>query len=337
MRNNSADKIHIELHADDYGESIHTSEDIIELMKCGYLDGISILSNMSIYPECERMLLDAVPELPFVPYMSVHINPIEGCSLTETRAENGTAAYAETVRLLPWTWKNLFFLSLHLPVRDNTGRRMKYSEVYAQLQTEISEQLRLAMELIDHVIARADERGIPVRSRGLRIDSHQHSHLLPIVWKAMISVMGEGQLEYIRTSHEPLRPFIKHMALGFGLVGFVKNRILAILAPKCERYLTSRNIKPAYLWGLIMTGHMDIDRISVIMPDMLEACRKRGYDLELNIHPGRMLSSETTPEVPEDSARNFYLTDDRALEAQTVRRFREMMTKYVDEGIVTYD
>lgn len=330
------EKIHIELHADDYGESMHTTEDILELMKGGYLDGVSILANMSIYPECEQMLTDAVPELPFIPFLSVHINPIEGKSLIDDR-------------LLPWTWKKLFFVSLHLPVRDNTGRRMKYGEVYAELQAEIREQITRASGLIERVIARADECGIPVRSRGLRIDSHQHVHLLPIVWRALVSVLdagsglsegsglGSARLEYIRTSHEPLGPFMKHLALGFSPVGFVKNRVLASMAPKAEKYMKARNIRPAYLWGLIMTGHMDLDRISVIMPDMLKYCSRHGYNLELNIHPGRMLTSESTPEVPEESAREFYMTDDRAMELQTVRRFHDHMLKYVDEGRVTYE
>lgn len=317
-------KIHIELHADDYGESIHTSEDILELMKGGYLDGVSILANMSIYPECERMLLDAVPQLPFIPYLSVHVNPIEGRSLIDGR-------------ILPWTWKNLFFVSLHLPVRDNTGRRMKYDEVYTQLQSEIREQILRAADLIDRAIARADELNIPVRSRVLRIDSHQHVHLLPIVWRVLMSMPEMNKCEYIRTSHEPLGPFMKHLALGFNPVGFVKNRVLAMMAPKAEKYLKARNIRPAYLWGLVMTGHMDIDRINVIMPDMLKLCERKGYDLELNIHPGRMLASESTPEIPEESASDFYLTDDRAMELQTVRRFHDHIAKYVDEGRVTYE
>ncbi|MBQ9334734.1 MAG: ChbG/HpnK family deacetylase [Lachnospiraceae bacterium] len=334
--NKNNEKIHIELHADDYGESMHTTEDILELMKGGYLDGVSILANMSIYPECERMLIDAVPDLPFIPYLSVHINPIEGKSLIDDR-------------LLPWTWKKLFFVSFHLPVRDNTGKRMKYDEVYAQLQAEIAAQISRATDLIDRVITRADECGIPVRSRGLRIDSHQHVHLLPIVWRALVSVLDNGfglsegpglgfaRIEYIRTSHEPLGPFMKHLALGFSPVGFVKNRVLACMAPKAEKYLKSRNIKPAYLWGLIMTGHMDLERISSIMPDMLKFCGKHGYDLELNIHPGRMLTSESTLEVPEESARDFYMTDDRAMEMQTVRRFHDYIRRYVDEGRVTYE
>ena len=54
----------------------------------------------------------------------------------------------------------------------------------------------------------------------------------------------------------------------------------------------------------------------------------KGYDLEINIHPGRMTASEMDDEIPRESAETFYLSDNRCMEAQTVRAFHDRMREY---------
>ncbi len=308
--------IRIELHADDYGETVNTSKEMIDLMKGGYLDGISIIPNMHEFETTSRMLTEAVPNLPFVPYISIHINAVEGRSLQTPDAG-----------VLPWTWAKLFLISYHLPVKDNTGRRMKYQEVLGRLTQEIRQQIIKGSDTVNEVLRKAESCNISVKWSGaLRIDSHQHAHLIPIVWKALIRVISEDNLhvDYIRTSHEPLWPFIRHLrfgANGITFIGLIKNRILAVNAPKAERYLKGHGIRPAFMWGLIMSGHMDIQRIEKVMPYMIRVCERKGYDLELNIHPGRMLECEMTDEIPREAAEDFYLSDNRSLEAETARAF----------------
>ena len=68
----------IDVHADDYALTVHTSADILECMKKGKLNSISIVPNMSCFEECMDMLYKAVPTLPFLPAMSVHLDFVEG-------------------------------------------------------------------------------------------------------------------------------------------------------------------------------------------------------------------------------------------------------------------
>ena len=332
-------QVQIELHADDYGESVHTSEDILELMKAGCLDGISILTNMHCFEETSRMLLEAVPELPYVPYLSVHVDVVEGRSLIPGPAPGGDTSSETGIWMspvLPWNWKKLFCLSYHIPARDLAGKPMRYGETQTRITGEVRQQIRRGWELILEVYALADEHGIPCKSKGLRIDSHQHAHLIPVVWEALMQVVAEGspEIEYIRTAHEPFGVFFKHLGQAWNPIGFVKNRILAVHAPKVEKYILGHGLKPAYMWGLLMSGHMDMDRVEAIMPDMMRKCARKGYDLEINIHPGRMTASETNDEIPRESAETFYLSDNRCMEAQTVRAFHDRMREYysITEG-----
>ena len=66
--------IELDIHADDYGLTLHTSRDILECMKKGKLDSISVLTNMSCSGKCMELLAETIPELPFLPAMSRFLN-----------------------------------------------------------------------------------------------------------------------------------------------------------------------------------------------------------------------------------------------------------------------
>ena len=64
----------------------------------------------------------------------------------------------------------------------------------------------------------------------LRIDSHQHTHLIPVVADALFEVLEENQweVEYIRNAKEPIGPFLKMNSLysSYQAINFVKNILL---------------------------------------------------------------------------------------------------------------
>lgn len=51
--------VRIDIHADDFGESVHASRDILECLKDGKLNSISVLANMSCFEECVRLYREA--------------------------------------------------------------------------------------------------------------------------------------------------------------------------------------------------------------------------------------------------------------------------------------
>ena len=89
-------KNRIDIHADDYAYSIHTSLDMIECMKAGCLDSISIICNTNYFEKSMDLLYDAIPQFPFLPMMSIHLNIPEG------KAESA---------LFPMSWRKLFLSS----------------------------------------------------------------------------------------------------------------------------------------------------------------------------------------------------------------------------------
>ena len=70
----------IDIHADDYALTVNTSKDMLECMKAGKLNSISIVPNTSVFEECMGLLYQEIPTLPFLPLMSVHLDFVEGAA-----------------------------------------------------------------------------------------------------------------------------------------------------------------------------------------------------------------------------------------------------------------
>lgn len=303
--------IKIDIHADDYALTKHTSEDILECMREGKLNSISIIPNMSCFDECMELLYNEIPNLPFLPPMSVHINLVEGKSLNE-----GTAAEAFNPEgFIVSSWKNLYMWSYLLGSKN----RLRLT-----IEEEIAAQIKKGQEAIDKCIEIAKKSEVPCFQSGLRIDSHQHTHMIPLVWKGCIKAIQSGnyKVEYIRNSYEPLVVFYKNKETRktYKPVNVVKNRILALHSKKVDRFCDKNSLKKMRLWGLIMSGNMDYYRIGTLLNDVSAFCDKQNRTLEILFHPGTLLESEITKELNEDAVKDFYLSSGRAAEKDAVMR-----------------
>ncbi len=293
----------IDLHADDYAYSLNTSRDILDCLSCGALDSISIICNTSQFKECMDLFYAAIPSFEKLPLLSVHLNLCEGFQSSE---------------LLPMSWGQLFLASYSL-------KRKKYKAI---LKQEIRRQLTETQNVIERCIAIAKENGVPVKQNGLRIDSHIHTHPIPIVWESLIEVIAEDKLEveYIREPSEPLSVYLKENSLWFTYdpINLIKNRILRFYSHKIHRYLTKQGKTSMYLWGLVMSLHMDFDRIKVLWPAMCRKADRDGRDLELLFHPGTALESEYTKEMNAKYFKDSNTSKNRGIEKESVLQIKEI-------------
>ena len=138
----------IDIHADDYALTPNTSRDMLACMEKGLLDSISIVPNMSCFEECMELLYQKIPELPFLPKMSVHLDFVEGRCLAGKEKAPVLVGREETVMGL--SWGKLFLLS-YMPWKKRT--------VKTQLKLEIREQLKEVNAVIDRAVETAKEAG----------------------------------------------------------------------------------------------------------------------------------------------------------------------------------
>lgn len=300
-----------DIHADDYALTLNTSKDMLSCMRAGKLNSISIVPNMNCFEDCMSLLYEEIPGLPFLPLMSVHLDFVEGRSLAGKEAAPDLVKPGDD--LMGLGWGGLFAAS-YLP-----GKRKK---IKSQLKREIKAQIGRVQEAVEKCISIAQKAGVPCAQKGLRIDSHQHAHMIPVVWEAVLQVISEEgyQVEYIRNSKEPLWVFLTDVSLykTYRPINFVKNRLLDLYSHKADRYCKARGMRQMYLWGLVMSGRMDQGRVGKLYGKMKEKAEKDGRTLEILFHPGLTLPEEVTPEIAKEAAEDFYLRKDRHLEKAAV-------------------
>ena len=283
----------IDIHADDYGESVHTSEDILECLRLGKLDSTSVLANMSCFDECLRLYREAEDGFAKKPKLAVHLNIMEGHCLSDPGL---VPSLVDGNGYFRRSWMGLFFASF-LPGRGRLKEELK-REFEAQ---------------IGKVQAAYPECG------PLRADSHQHAHMIPAAAEALFELIGEKgwAVSYIRDVREPLFPFLREGSLygTYRPVNFVKNLILNVCSRLEAHRFRALGLRPMYVWGLVMSGRMDAARVKRLM---VRQARKKGRDLELIFHPGRTLPEEVGPDFSQEEAVGFYVSLDRTGEKETV-------------------
>ncbi len=300
-----------DIHADDYALTLNTSKDMLECMRAGRLDSISIVPNMSCFEACMELFYGAIPGLPFLPLLSVHLDFVEGRSLAGREKTPGLTKPDSD--LMGLGWGGLFAAS-YLPHKRKT--------IKAQLKCEIKAQLAKAQGAVKKCMEIAAGSGVPCGQKGLRIDSHQHAHMIPVVWEALLEVVREEgyPLEYIRNSKEALGVFMTEVSLyrTYRPVNFVKNRLLSLYSHKADRFCKANGMRQMYLWGLVMSGRMDRERIEKLYGKMQRKAKRDGRTLEILFHPGITLPEEVTPEIAKEAAEDFYMRQDRHVEKEAV-------------------
>ena len=294
----------IDVHADDYAYSIHTSEDIIECLKEGKLNSFSIICNTSGFEKSMELLYSVIPSLPFLPNISIHLNLPEGKGITD---------------LLPISWVRLFLASYSLDK----------NKVKEKLKKELKWQIDTTQKVIEKCIGIAKTNNIECKQKAIRIDSHIHTHPIPIVWESLLEVIEEEKydIEFIRNPKEPIIPFLKKFSLipSFGLANIIKNRILMFYSRKIDNYCDLHKIDKMYMWGLMMSGHMDFNRVNALYGDISKKADVDNRKLELLFHPGMAKDNEYSEEMDKNYFVNANLSKYRHIEKHTVMNIDRIM------------
>lgn len=293
----------LEIHADDFAISPHASQDILACLRAGRLDGISVLTNMSCYEECVRKFQQEMNRWPRQPLLTVHLNFMEGHCLADP-AEVPHLVDEEGYFKISW---GTLFLWNYSP--------KKFRTIKKELKAEIKAQTERFLEAFG-------------RDEELRFDGHQHTQMIPLVYQALLEVIAEQRYAtgYIRVTREPVRPYLRAVGLWktYRPVNWVKNMLLNLYAPGMEKALRKnrpswqQENRPMYLWGVVMSGHMDTGRVHRLLPGMRAQAAGKGRYLEILFHPGTVLKSELGKEFCNEGANSFHISEGRREEYEAV-------------------
>ncbi len=252
----------IEYHADDYGMSMEQCERILSCHREGLLNGFSIMPNSDILEEAMKLAAPYEDEISY----TVHLNLRDGRSNADKEKiphltdENGVynISFGKLV------------IGSYLPWLRNILRK--------ELRIEFKAQI---------------ERLAPYFKDGrLRLDSHGHYHMVPVVFDAIVDVIKENGMDvtFIRIPRENVGLYLRHKKeiKDFKAINFVKVAILNTFARRnLKKYpdIFSK-AKPYDFMGVMLSGHMSYDNVYPVYDDAIRLAKKSGRNLEILFHPG---------------------------------------------------
>ncbi len=268
--------------ADDYALNNTASTHIKQCIDAG------ALNKVSVFPNFESFNINEISKDKNIMF-SLHLNLVEGKCLSEPAEIN---LFANPDGKFKYNFGGLLKLNLF--------KRKKFeAQIYKEIKAQVVFWQKLLPEDADFCI-----------------DSHQHAHMIPAIFKVLLKVLEEQKidLKYIRIPAEPLSPFIKtpQLYLSYSPVNIIKQWLLKFLWLINKRYKKTYKIPTAEFFGILFSGNMDEKRVGKILPEYIKLAEKKGRDIEVLFHPGYLSpSDETNADV---CFEKFYLSKNRKTE-----------------------
>lgn len=291
-------------HADDYGLTKIQSEKILECYKEGVLNSISIIPNSNKLSEAYEVLngIDCNNEIRRV----LHLNFVEGRPLSDLKEvpmlidEDG---YFDKSFIHYFKW-NL--------VKSKSQKKI----LSQQLKIEIRNQLRAVTKTNDFKIT--------------AIDSHQHYHMIPIIFDNLMEVLSEQEFKSIKISNirisvDPLIPLFSDLRLlrKVPIINWVKWSILKLYANRNRKILKDKGISAPIFCGIFFTCQMKLEIVKRLLPLYKCYADKKKMELELMFHPGGLVNKQEMLDVRNVELEEFYFSDNRRYESECLRSISE--------------
>lgn len=293
------------IHADDFGITLEQSKDILACSAaCGGEGALNSTSAIVTSPAFEACAEFARP---FVDggciRMGLHLNLVEGPALSPV----------DEVPLLVDD-RGMFKQGFAKMLALSSGPRRK--ELTGHARTEARAQIRAFLE------------AFPQMRERLRLDSHQHFHLIPAVFDGVLAaVEDEGcTLEYLRIPAEPLTPYMKvrEVRRAVPAVNVVKNALLNALWKQDAAKYPANLPKPAAFYGLALSGRMQHAANGELLAEILADAAREDRDVELLFHPGGVPSADACLNPALKGFCDFYLSENRQAEADALRHMPQV-------------
>ena len=303
-------------------------------MESGALNGVSIMPNSPYLQECMQMLAEAcatrrkntspanadfsssthAPEShtgqcgaglsrPQPPVsLTIHLNLVEGKALSPLHK---VASLINKDGVFRPSFGKLLVVSCIPILRGHFLR---------QIRTEFRYQIRRCKPYFED----------PAFCQQIRLDSHVHFHMIPVVFDAMIQAAKLEDLHpsYIRIPKEPVFLYLKHLPCLEHVrpVNLLKVLILNLLALRARlRYgSTPLGAAPALFSGVMLSGYMSKKNVRAILPDFLTLCKKKNQGLEMLFHPGAVCSEAELRQVTSADDKTFFTDTGRSEEAEAL-------------------
>lgn len=289
-------------HADDFGVSAEQSEKILSCYQNGALNSISILPNGSDLGGA-LALLDKADSKHIIRRV-LHLNFVEGKPL----------AGAKQVPLLvdkEGYFDKSFFRFF---IWNYTACGKWRVELKRQIRAEIRAQLRAVTAEHDfHITA---------------VDSHQHYHMIPIIFDCLIAVLGEEEfadldIRQVRIPTDPVKPVLAvKRQRRIPVMNLVKWLVLKTSSKRNSKILSQKGIEVPVFFGIFYTCEMKWEIVKELLPAYKKYANGKNSSLELMFHPGNLTAEYELLDKRRGELREFYMSDNRFFEAECLKMLK---------------
>ena len=261
-------------HADDFGITEAQARSILALSDaCG---GSGAIQSVSIFTNSPAFEASCALARPYVESGALrigpHINLVEGPSIGHSIKHGRHGGLVDQGGMLALDFVSLLRGAL---AGEHTQEALA-GEVFAECRAQIARFCEAFPEERDH----------------LRLDSHQHVHMIPFVFDAMMNAAAACgcTVTDLRVSAEPLGPHLAAAPGRLASVNAVKNGLLGFLAPHV-RHVAPKTCRIPVFCGVMLSGRMD-EADAALIARMEDIAAKHGRDLEILTHPIAMQRQE---------------------------------------------
>lgn len=289
----------IEFHADDYGLFKMQSKRIQDCYREGCLNGVSIMPNGSYLAEGMEELRALGGDIA----LTVHLNLVEGQCLSRREAVGNLIDGEGNFKV---SFGKLLILS-YIPFI-----RKRYKD---QIKEELKNQINAVKPYLDE--------------NSIRLDSHCHYHMIPVVYDSMMEVIREEKLRvtYIRMSREDMGLYWSHRKEmeNFQWINLVKVICLNTLYMRncLHSFRIRRAMDKALLVGVMFSGNMSYRNVRAILPDVAGKAERLKQNAEFVFHPGAVYEEGDLEKITAVSDKAFMSDESREVEALALRLLKE--------------
>ncbi len=287
----------IYISADDYGLCEMSSNHIQQCIDEGILNKVSVFPNID-YTDLQNIFKNKNIKI------ALHLNLVEGKCMANPDEVN---LLADANGNFKYTFGGLFKLNF-----------LRKKEFEDQLYKEIKAQVLFWKEILP-------------KEMSFCIDSHQHTHMIPSVFKTLIKVLVDEKIDvdYMRIPFEPIIPYIKTPSLYFtySAVNIIKQWLLNQLWIINKKYIGQSSINKSYFMGILFSGKMDNKRVSKILPKYIKLSQKKDRDIEVLFHPGYFDDEKIDFSDKNIIFEKFYFSKNRKTEFDSVMKLKERSEK----------
>jgi predicted glycoside hydrolase/deacetylase ChbG (UPF0249 family) len=291
--------VNVILSADDIGLTASITDGIATCVQNQTVSSVSLIANGYAFDHAVRKIIETRPR-----FISVHLNTVECPPVAKPSDIPDLLDHQGRLHLT-------FFKTV---VKFLFSTRSGRNSLRAQFKAEYRAQIKK--------VQRALGPATPIR-----IDSHQHLHMIPFLFNILMELNQEFRFAYVRMPREPFllsSKLIREWRV-YRPASIVKNLLLKSLAWHNCKSIKSLGIPHSDLFlGVMFPGRSRPELTEHLVDLILAKCSNARTCVEILFHPGRA-SAEERDFWQRKILTDYYVSEERDRDAVRVVHAKERL------------